>query len=269
MPSPRSHNVNRIRSLLPSALAGLILGVLGAIAAHRVNLVVPRQLIHPHYYLLVMGALGFVLGLTRLRVLVWAACGFVTGLILFVAYTPFMQVQAPRWIRHDPIRPCPAVVALSTDVWSDGTLNFTAQNRLMGALELLEAGMAEHLVVTRNAPPRVSGLPTVRKRMKMMDLEVPVHEVGPVSNTHDEALAVAALAREQGWTEILLVTSPFHTRRAAETFEKAGLRVVSVPSEETEYELGRLIYAGDRVPAFRDWFKEVIGREVYRRRGWL
>jgi uncharacterized SAM-binding protein YcdF (DUF218 family) len=109
----------------------------------------------------------------------------------------------------------------------------------------------------------------VRQFLKLAELNVPVHEIGPMRDTHDEAVGVARLARERGWKEILLVTSPTHTRRAAATFEKTGLRVRVLPSAETEYDLRRLDTPGDRIPAFHDWIKETVGWNVYRRRGWL
>jgi uncharacterized SAM-binding protein YcdF (DUF218 family) len=37
-------------------------------------------------------------------------------------------------------------------------------------------------------------------------------------STYDEAVNLARLAGEQGWRSLLVVTTPFHTRRAARTF---------------------------------------------------
>jgi uncharacterized SAM-binding protein YcdF (DUF218 family) len=40
-------------------------------------------------------------------------------------------------------------------------------------------------------------------------------------STYDEAQNVARLAEEESWSSLMLVTDPFHTRRAARTFREA------------------------------------------------
>ena len=256
------------RALLGSATAGFTLAVLGAVTANELNLLVLLKQMSPHRIYIYLAIGGAVLGMTRLRGLLWLAAASVALLYMVVAYTPFVDARAHAWVRSDPLRPCPAVVMLSADVFADGSLNSSGHDRLMRALELLKGGYADRLVVTHVASRR-SGMPTVRRRMEMMELNVPVHEVGPVRVTRDEALQVAELARREGWDSILLVTDPLHTRRAGAVFEKAGLKVVVRPATETEYDFDEMTFSGNRVPAFRDWIKEVVGWYVYRRRGWL
>jgi uncharacterized SAM-binding protein YcdF (DUF218 family) len=96
-----------------------------------------------------------------------------------------------------------------------------------------------------------------------------VVSVGRIRNTHDEAVAVARLFRERGWSRVLAVTSPTHTRRAAAALEKEGLRVFAVPSAETRFDLERLRRPGDRREAFAAIAHERVGLLVYRRRGWI
>ena len=93
--------------------------------------------------------------------------------------------------------------------------------------------------------------------------------VGRIRNTHDEAVAVARLFREHGWTRVLAVTSPTHTRRAALSLEKQGLVVISVPAVETRFDLERLRWPEDRRSAFSTVAHERVGLFVYRRRGWI
>jgi uncharacterized SAM-binding protein YcdF (DUF218 family) len=96
-----------------------------------------------------------------------------------------------------------------------------------------------------------------------------VSSVGPVGDTHDEAVLVSKLARQQGWKKILLVTSPTHSRRAALTFAKTGLTVISTPCQETGFDLENLNTSGDRLMAFRTALHELVGLRVYRTRGWI
>jgi uncharacterized SAM-binding protein YcdF (DUF218 family) len=102
-----------------------------------------------------------------------------------------------------------------------------------------------------------------------LGVEIPLIEVGPVYSTYDEAVAVSRLARERGWREILLVTSPLHTRRAHATFAQAGLPTLAQPCDERKYDLGSLNDPPDRLGAFRDWLYEFTAWQVYRLRGRL
>jgi uncharacterized SAM-binding protein YcdF (DUF218 family) len=68
---------------------------------------------------------------------------------------------------------------------------------------------------------------------------------------------------------VILVTQPWHMRRAAGVFEKAGLKVICTPCVEGHYDLTNLDSPSPRLLAFRDWAHEAIGYQVYRLRGWL
>jgi uncharacterized SAM-binding protein YcdF (DUF218 family) len=118
-------------------------------------------------------------------------------------------------------------------------------------------------------PPAGAYAPLARAWLSAFAGRGEVVSVGRVRNTRDEAVAVARLFRERGWTRVLAVTSPTHTCRAAATLENEGLRVFSVPSVETRFDLERLHWPGDRRESFAAIAHERIGLVVYRWRGWL
>jgi uncharacterized SAM-binding protein YcdF (DUF218 family) len=105
--------------------------------------------------------------------------------------------------------------------------------------------------------------------MGHLGMKQEVLAVGPVVNTHDEAVAVARLAAERGWKRVIVVTSPTHTRRACAAFERAGLAVVCTPATETQYNAEALEGPDDRLRAFEALGHEWIGLLVYRLRGWI
>jgi len=167
------------------------------------------------------------------------------------------------------LSPLPAVVALSASVHPDGRPDDQAQLRLIRAYELLGEAKARRLIVTRIAPPVPSTLAAVRDQLARLGLDCPVEEVGPVRNTRDEALAVAALARHRGWKEILLVSDPMHLRRAGAVFSAAGLTPYCVPSEPYGYDLSSPNSPAGRWNLFRALLWEYVGYQVYRWRGWI
>jgi uncharacterized SAM-binding protein YcdF (DUF218 family) len=108
-------------------------------------------------------------------------------------------------------------------------------------------------------------------------LAIPINVIslGVCSDTHDEALKIAALAEEKGWKSFILVTSATHMPRAVATFRKAGVEVSAVPCDYqssfnriTDIDWIHLPHNGS-FASFGAWMHEVIGTWVYSWRGWL
>ncbi len=215
---------------------------------------------------------GGLLGMTRLYRL-WLGLAVLAVLVLaVVAYTPLSSVLLSHWNRSDLLPAglaAPAVVVLSSHVQKGQTLDARAQERMVRGYELVGAGRAQRLVVTESALVYGSQAPVVRAQMRALQLACPVDTVGPVRDTHDEALAVARLARARGWQRVLLVTHPWHMRRSAAVFAKVGVSVICVPCVEGSYDQDALNETWGRLAAFRDWLHEVIGYQIYRWRGWV
>lgn len=59
-----------------------------------------------------------------------------------------------------------------------------------------------------------------------------------VASTYDEAIAARALVAERGWQRLIVVTDPFHTRRAAATFRALipGVTVIPSATPDGEYD---------------------------------
>lgn len=105
--------------------------------------------------------------------------------------------------------------------------------------------------------------------MAALRIQVPIDVVGPVSDTRDEAVAVSRLAKARGWSRVIVVTHPWHTRRAAAAFEKAGIRVIRAPCPDGELDRENPSGPGDRFSCFRRWAHEWCGYYYYRLRGWV
>jgi uncharacterized SAM-binding protein YcdF (DUF218 family) len=258
------------RLTLKRAAGGFILGTLGWIAARelRLNGGIP-YLSDTQYDILIMGVLGAVIGLTRLRGALWVGNGILCAAYFVIGYTPLIDAPVRALVERDPPHPCPAVVVLSADLFADGGLDRHAYDRVMRGIQLVRQGYAERLVLTRLPLRRKSSVPAVKRELAALGFAIPIDEVGPVQNTYDEAVAVRALARSRGWKELLLVTSPTHTKRARATFLKAGLSVLVQPCEEHMFDLNDLHGPGDRLAAFREWLYETAGWQMYRLRGRL
>jgi len=172
-------------------------------------------------------------------------------------------------VRRDRIEAADAVFVFASRVQEDGDPTTDAMSRLLKGIELVADGRAPRLVVSEVPPPAGSYAPLARAWVAAFAPRGEVVSVGRILNTREEAVAVARLFRERGWTRVLAVTSPTHTRRAAAALEKEGLVVFAVPAVETRFDLERLHWPGDRREAFAVIAHERIGLLVYRRRGWI
>jgi uncharacterized SAM-binding protein YcdF (DUF218 family) len=212
---------------------------------------------------------GAVVGALSERALGLTTIGIGTILAL-VSLTPLTQWAVGRAAQADPLRHADAIVALDGGRGPTGVPSAATHSRFMNALALYEEGWAPSLVVSiGRSKPGVTREHTVKMQLGPFANQKDVVLLPPGENTHDEATETAKLAEQHGWHTIILVTDPLHLRRAAATFTKVGLEVVGAPCGTPEYDIERLNNVPARIRALSDWLHEVIGFQVYKRRGWV
>jgi uncharacterized SAM-binding protein YcdF (DUF218 family) len=263
---PRSRIRGAGAGIVLTAATWVILGELGVPAL--VGLTVLGDL----PWVVLLGAAFGALGLVPVF---QALLGLSVVSLFVVSWFPFFDNRMRDMVRSDPLkgRQVDAVVVLAGNLTPDGRIGNEALGRLLAGLELRQSLPARHLVLTSIHRIRrgdtVSSERDQRALVARLDPGAILHVVGPVRNTHDEAVATSGLARQEGWRRIAVVTSPLHTRRACAVFERQGLAVVCRPSDSREYSLNLRRPPEGRLESFRDWLYEVVGTRVYRARGWL
>ena len=238
-----------------------MLGVANVFHLTRMSLMLP------------FGVLGALLALTRLRVALVAISAAVFLFLLAVAYSPFVSGPARSLVRSDPLpTSADAVVVLSAGVTRDGFLHKQGLDRLLTGLSLVHHGVAPTLVVTREKRDVADRtITTARDQDSLAALAGVTNIIGtPLeASTRDEAMAVKKIADASGWKRIVLVTSPFHTKRACATFEHVGLVVSCRPSDSRDIAVKSLDYPDERIEAFGMWLYETAATLQYRRKGWI
>lgn len=212
---------------------------------------------------------GAGLGTTRARRGVEIGVALALLLWALVAWTPLAARLAWPLVRDEAPVKADAVVVLLASIQRDDDFGTPSLERTLHGIKLLRQGFAPTLVLTQGVPPQGSHQRAARALMGDLRVAGAIEVVGPVRDTHDEALAVARLAREKGWKRVLLVTSPLHSTRAALVVEATGLGVVSTPCRETSFDLENLSLPGERIEAFNGALHELIGLRAYRARSWI
>lgn len=112
--------------------------------------------------------------------------------------------------------------------WAESSERFDA------GLALAQAGRAEFLVFTGARIPWEGRETLEGDDLKALAIRrgVPADRVlvtREISNTWDEARAVAGMAQQRGWKKVIVVTTAWHMPRAARLFRAAGVSFAPFP----------------------------------------
>ena len=154
-------------------------------------------------------------------------------------------------------------------------------SRVLTAVQLVRSGKAKTLVLGGSCDP-LPGQPNVPSMKVVQDWVTNwglvsgqvVTNLGFCRNTHDEAIAFRNMARSQGWSKVILVTSALHLRRGVALFKKQGIEVLPVAAD---FQLCGVPGNSGFSPFPRQnrlfhlalYMHEKIGWWVYRARGWV
>jgi uncharacterized SAM-binding protein YcdF (DUF218 family) len=204
---------------------------------------------------------------TRSRALGAAAAVVVTYLLLFYTQLPWI-LAAPLRQSESP-RQADAIVVFAGGVGESGQAGGGYQERVKTAVDLYHGGFAPRLVFE-------SGYAfTFREAEVMRDLAlslgVPASAIvleTQGSNTYDYVVRVRAILEAQKWRRILLVSSPYHMRRALLVWRKQApeVEVVATPVPRSQF------YTHDQgasLDQLRGLAREYGALAIYWLRGWL
>lgn len=158
--------------------------------------------------------------------------------------------------------PADAIVVLGSGVGGEGELSSASLARLIQGLLLHRRGLAPIIIVSGDRHE------TAARKALARDLGVPGDAIVALyaKTTADEAQQVKRHLAALAAPRILLVTNPFHLRRAQAAFERAGHRVIPVPAPS---EIDTAPAPEPRFNVLRRTFEELAARVYYRIAGYL
>jgi uncharacterized SAM-binding protein YcdF (DUF218 family)/glycosyltransferase involved in cell wall biosynthesis len=198
----------------------------------------------------------------------------VAGACLAIALAYFIVFQTPLlWQIAEPLRvaaapaPADAIVVLAGGVGESGRAGGGYQERVKTAVEAYQAGFAPTMVF-------VSGYVFAFREAEIMrdlalSMGVPASSIvleTNAGNTYEGVLSVRAILHKRQWNRILLVSSPYHMRRALLVWAKQApdVHVVPTPVAQSQfYEHGR----GASFEQVRGIIQEYVALSYYWYRG--
>ena len=164
--------------------------------------------------------------------------GFIVGLLIGVVLTVGLGVFGLAAVGHalaieDPLEKADAIVAISGDTGA----------RANTAIALWKQGYAPLIIFSGAAidPDSVSSAEIMRREALRQGVPENATLIEPASATTEEnASEVAKLMVQRKLRSAILVTSPYHQRRAAllfgRAFEPAGLALRNYPARDPEWD---------------------------------
>jgi uncharacterized SAM-binding protein YcdF (DUF218 family) len=193
----------------------------------------------------------------------------VVAAYLLVFQTNLVWWAASPLRMSDPPRRADAIVVFAGGVGESGKAGGGAQERLKQALDLYRAGYASYLVLSSGYVYSFREAETMRALA--VDQGVPVGSIvleERATNTYQNVRFVDDILTDHRWRTILLVSSPYHMRRALLVWHKQapGVDVVAAPAPHSQfYDHTR----GISIEQLRGLVQEYVAIFAYWRRGWL
>ena len=191
------------------------------------------------------------------------------GLYLLVFHTNVVWWAAVPLRVTEPLAPADAVVVFAGGVGESGKAGGGTQERLQHAIDLYKAGYASHLILS-------SGYVYSFKEAELMRSAAVQEGIPPAAialeqrstDTHENVTYVEQILRDRGWRSLLLVTSPYHTRRALLVWRKAapGVRVIPAPPLKSQFYDHTRGASLEQIQAILHEYFAIVG---YWSRGWI
>jgi uncharacterized SAM-binding protein YcdF (DUF218 family) len=204
---------------------------------------------------------------TRSRV-AWAV------LALAAVYVLAFQTNLVWWLAEPlkaaaPPQRVDAIVVFAGGVGESGKAGGGAQERLKKAVDLYREGWAPYLVLSSGYVYSFREAETMRALA--IDQGVPAANIAleqRATNTYENVKFVEDILRDHKWQSILLVSSPYHMRRALGVWRKVAPEIAVAPAPPLKsqfYDHGR----GASFEQIRGIAQEYLAILGYWRRGWL
>ena len=140
--------------------------------------------------------------------------------------------QVNRYGQIDEAQKADAIVVLGARVQAGGRPGSDLLSRTYHALDLYQAGYAEHLICTGGFKDDPLSAAAVACRFAIENGVPPdrIRLAEGAMNTEEDAASAARVMRANGWQSAIIVSHPLHLYRVAWHFHRQGIEVFTSPT---------------------------------------
>jgi uncharacterized SAM-binding protein YcdF (DUF218 family) len=197
--------------------------------------------------------------------------GFLVAMVfLATALTPISNYASAHFAPKPIIRPSGAIVVLGGGVWKGGMLDDESLRRTVRGIELYKRNFAP--IILFSGPPRDddTGRSEAEVRAQLaLTMGVPQDAIikdDAANTTREESIRIPRILQSHDIHSILLVTESLHMRRSIYLFERAGMEVNPVPSDNFTVAASS---PGDRIQLAARIIEESAALIYYRIAGYI
>ncbi len=166
------------------------------------------------------------------------------ALILYLTYQ-FVSIRLQNYLSTVPSTDC--IVILGAAVWPGGQPSLVLRDRLLRAVELYHAGVADKIICSGGVGRYPPAEAEVEKQflMKAGVAEKDIIMELASTSTSEQATLIKGICDREGFKSIALVTSFYHEKRAIQLFRAAGFtdiedaRCTHERFEDLDFRVGR------------------------------
>ena len=188
-------------------------------------------------------------------------------LVLFQSPVPWWMAAPLRVVQ--PPRPADAIVVFAGGVGESGKAGGGYQERVKQAVDLYRQGFAQQMVFS-SGYTFVFHETEVMKELAM-GLGVPAEAIlleTEAANTYENVVFVDRMLEARQWRSILLVSSPYHMRRALLTWRKLAPKITVVPTPVPTSQF-YLQHRGATLEQLQGMLHEYVAIFIYFWHGWI
>jgi uncharacterized SAM-binding protein YcdF (DUF218 family) len=196
------------------------------------------------------------------------------ALAVVASYALIFQTNLVWWAAAPlsmtaPPQPSDAIVVFAGGVGESGKAGGGAQERLQRAVELYKAGQAPNVVLSSGYVFSFREAETMRALA--IDQGIPPAAIVVEDrsiNTYQNVTFVEKILHDRHWTSVLLVSSPYHMRRALLVWRKVApeVRVIPTPALRSQFYDHTRGASLEQVGGILHEYLAILG---YWRRGWI
>ncbi len=169
---------------------------------------------------------------------IWQAVGAAVLAALLLFYTPVLWLVARPLYVADPPAPADAIAVFAGGVGESGRAGGGYQERVRLAVDLYQQGLATRMVFSTGFVFAFQEAEVMKNLAQSAG--VPADAIlleTAAANTYQNVSFVSRIAREHNWDTVLLVSSPYHMRRALLTWRRVApdITVIAAPVTRSQF----------------------------------